>query len=253
MKQSKNHRQYFALLIVFIFSFVSLFPHHSKAYSEFYTGAEDETYDASGGAAFRNKCIAIAKNVADVATSTLGVLADSTMGKCVKEIFKGAWGSTGGMVTGGLETAGAAIGNTAGCLSNSSYCATNLIDKVRNTANYVSEFVGKLKSVFANMSSEQLISLACNILSSLGTPTLLTIVTGGAAAGLAGANIARIAMLLQKLASLGPIESVMKLINLPFDIMMKLTDSAMNRIVALIQKDPSKAAAVREAVMSCSL
>jgi hypothetical protein len=228
------------------------------------------------------KCKAVASDVVNYSKEILGPLADSAY-SCVKDVFKGAWSSTGGAVVDVVKGAGSAIGSAAGCISEASFCkdqiansgvvtgaknaatavagcvgspiecARNITTKIRNTAAFVTDLVGKVKEAFGNISADQIRDIVCNLVGSLGAPLLLSIATGGAAAGLLGARIAQAIMFLQKLATVGPIGSMMKLMNLPFEVLMKLTSPMSDRLIALLKKDISLSPKIKEAVMSCSI
>jgi hypothetical protein len=197
------------------------------------------------------KCKAVAEEVANYSKQVLGPLADP-LWSCMKEVFKGAWSSTGGAVVDAYEGTGKAIGTAAGCVSEPSYCARNVAKKVMNTASFMTEMISKVKSYFSNLSAEQVRDLLCNVLGSLGAPLLLSIATGGAASGLLGANVARIFSLLQKLGNIGPINAVLRTFNLPFEIMMKMTDATVDRVAAILKKNLGNGPKLREKLMTCN-
>ncbi len=217
------------------------------------------------------KCKAVASDVANYSKEILGPLADSAY-DCVKEVFKRAWSSTGGAVVSAVQNTGNAIGTAAGCVSDASFCkqqvkdsnvgkcfgspiecARNVATKVKNTASFVTGLLSKIKETFSNLSAEQVRDMLCNLVGSIGAPLLLSIATGGAAAGLLGANIMRVLGFYQKLTTLGPIGTMMKLMNLPFEVIMKLTSPMSDRLIALLKKDISLSPKVKQAVMSCSI
>lgn len=277
MPYTKRLKETIVFLMFLIFSLDSSFSvlAQARAAEEAKSqGFVSSMYDKAAAVAEEGikKCKAVASDVANYAKDILGPLADSAY-DCVKQVFKGAWSSTGGAVVDAVKSTGSAIGTAAGCVSEASLCkqqvaesssagkcfgspvecARKVVTKVKNTASFVTNLLAKIKEAFSNLSADQVRDMLCNLVGSMGAPLLLSIATGGAAAGLLGANIARAIMFLQKLGSLGSIGSMMKLINLPFEVLMKLTSPMSDRLIALLKKDISLSPKVKEAVMQCSI
>lgn len=276
MQYSKRLKETIVFFVFFFFSLDAGFSILAQARAE---EAEKEkgfisrAYDSATSAVEEGvkKCKAVASDVANYSKEILGPLADSAY-SCVKEVFKGAWSSTGGAVVDAVKGAGKAIGTAAGCVSEASFCkqqvaesslgkcfgspiecARNVATKVKNTAAFITDLLGKIKETFSNLSAEQIRDMLCNMVGSIGAPLLLSIATGGAAAGLLGANIMRVLGFYQKLMTVGPIGSMLKLMNLPFEVLMKLSSPVSDRLIALLKKDISLSPKVKEAVMSCSI
>lgn len=256
MKQSTFIRPLFVFCMSLVLVFSTFLPHHAHAQFEYSDpfGATVGNYDEESTAEFRRKCVAVAKNVATYATAALGVLADGAY-SCVKEVFKGAWSSTGAGFEAGVKTAGSTIGNTAGCMVTGGFsqCGKDLVDKVRSTAAYVTDLVSNLKSSFPNLSSQQIVDLTCNVLGMMGPYALLTIATGGAAAGGLALGVARVVSVLQKIAALGPINIFLKTLNLPMELLTQFGSNTLERVMNLFKKDPSKGPQIREALMACGI
>lgn len=163
---------------------------------------------------------------------------------CGSSALDGAWKEIEDMrnamsAEGISNAAGSVVGaakSVASCVWSPIECAQDAAQAARNTYNFVSDLVSNLSSVNINMSTDDLITLGCHFLGSMGpkmiAKILLGLITGGAAAATVALDIKK---MFENIAVIQSMLKYMQRAKLSLDEVLKLSSEKMSELKSMME------------------